>query len=317
MSDTTDVPISALNPAVLPLTGTEQVPLVQGTSTLRAPASAFGGNPGGAVFTTQINQSGAFAGVGPGTAGQALISNGPGVAPSYQNQGSGPDFDLLFPDVSLLLHFDGTNGSTVITDSSSVSNVVTAAGGAVLSTATPKFGTACASFPGAGSYMFCPVTALSPLDIWNGDLTIEFWVRPAGTGNSTQVLLDLTNELTTGGRIYLLSAGASGISFEGFGSVGSVTSSTAIAAGVWSHIAFVRYGSTLGLFINGMPTWGTAFQSLPGGSPGNVLYLGASYNSGGQSTFFSGLLDELRITFGNARYVNRFTPQTAAFPNQV
>jgi hypothetical protein len=320
MSDTTDTPISALDPATLPLSGTEQLPLVQGTNTVRAAASAVAAlaaaTPGGAPFTTQINQAGAFGGVGPGTVGQVLVSNGPSAAPSFQNQGSGAAFDLLYPQVSLLLHFDGANGSTVVTDSGPVGNVVTAAGGAVLSTTNPKFGTACASFTGTGCYIFCPVTALGPLDIWAGDLTIEFWVRPLGSGESTQILFDLTNQLSTGGRIYLLNAGAGGIAFEGFGSVGTVTTSTPVTSGVWSHVALVRYGPALGLFVNGIPTWGTAFQSNAGGSPGDVLYLGASYNSFGQGTWFSGALDELRITFGNARYVNRFTPPTLPFPSQ-
>ena len=48
--------------------------------------------------------------------------------------------DPLFNNVSLLLHGDGTNGFTTITDSSPTPKTVTAVGNAQISTAQSKFG---------------------------------------------------------------------------------------------------------------------------------------------------------------------------------
>jgi hypothetical protein len=48
--------------------------------------------------------------------------------------------DPQFGSVSLLLHGDGTNGSTTITDSSPTPKTVTAVGNAQISTAQSKFG---------------------------------------------------------------------------------------------------------------------------------------------------------------------------------
>ncbi len=48
--------------------------------------------------------------------------------------------DQDYRNVSLLLHGDGTNGSTTIVDSSPTPKTVTAIGNAQLSTAQSKFG---------------------------------------------------------------------------------------------------------------------------------------------------------------------------------
>ena len=57
---------------------------------------------------------------------------------------------------TLLLHCDGTNTSTTITDSSSRANTVTAVGNAQLSTSVKKFGTASLKLDGTGDYCTVP-----------------------------------------------------------------------------------------------------------------------------------------------------------------
>jgi hypothetical protein len=56
--------------------------------------------------------------------------------------------DPQFGSVSLLLHGDGTNGSTTITDNSPTPKTVTAVGNAQISTAQSKFGGASILFDG-------------------------------------------------------------------------------------------------------------------------------------------------------------------------
>ena len=89
--------------------------------------------------------------------------------------------DEEFDKVSLLLHGDGTNGSTTIVDSSSSPKAVTAVGNAQISTAQSKFGGASLAFDGNGDQL----TALN-VDANNTDLTIECWLRlnsyPTPTG---------------------------------------------------------------------------------------------------------------------------------------
>ena len=80
--------------------------------------------------------------------------------------------DTNFGDVFLLLHMDGSNGSTTITDSSSNSFSVTAYGNAQLSTTEKKFGTASAYFDGNSDELRFTAPAL------NGDFTAEAFIYP-------------------------------------------------------------------------------------------------------------------------------------------
>ena len=82
--------------------------------------------------------------------------------------------DSLFSSVSVLLDFDGTDGSTTFTDRSSNNRIVTAVNNSQLSTTTPKWGTACGLFDGTRDYLSLPAGSLSP---GTGDFTVETWVR--------------------------------------------------------------------------------------------------------------------------------------------
>ena len=79
--------------------------------------------------------------------------------------------DEEFDKVSLLLHGDGTNGSTTIIDSSSSPKAVTAVGDAQISTAQSKFGGASIAFDGAGDWLTTPASNNFAFGI--GDFTIE------------------------------------------------------------------------------------------------------------------------------------------------
>lgn len=63
-----DTPISGLDPATLPLSGTEQVALVQDGSTRRAPVSALGGAPTAYSLVTEVTAFTATVGVHDGIA---------------------------------------------------------------------------------------------------------------------------------------------------------------------------------------------------------------------------------------------------------
>lgn len=53
-----------------------------------ASSGGGGGSPGGSTHATQVNSGGTFGGVGPGTSGQVLTSNGASADPSFQNPAS-------------------------------------------------------------------------------------------------------------------------------------------------------------------------------------------------------------------------------------
>ena len=98
--------------------------------------------------------------------------------------------DPNFSSVSLLLHMEGSNGSTTFIDSSSNALTVTANGNAKITTSTFKFGSGSADFDGAGDYLSTPSSSL--FDFGAGSLfTVECFVRfssavSGGTGIFSQ-----------------------------------------------------------------------------------------------------------------------------------
>jgi len=90
--------------------------------------------------------------------------------------------------------------------------------------------------------------------------------------------------------------------------------SSAINSGAWIHIAGVRDGNTLRLFVNGTQEASGTFTGAVFDSAG-PLGVGAGYysNLSVWANYFNGNIDEVRITKGLAQYTANFTPQIAAF----
>ncbi len=211
--------------------------------------------------------------------------------------------------VSLLLHGDGANNSTTITDNSYAPKTVTAYGNAKISTAQSKFGGASIAFDGNGDYLIFP--ASSDTDFGSEDMTIEGWIR--------------LNTVSYHTIFNKNGAGASDIGFAivnsttiglGLNNTGGGISRTVptIQSNVWYHFAIVKSGSDVVLYWNGTQA-GAAITGVTSIN-NNVPYwaIGTdSWNALGY--YFNGYLDEFRITKGLARYTSNFTPSATAFPN--
>ena len=93
------------------------------------------------------------------------------ATPSGQTVGTDPATigDPNFANVTLLLHSDGTSGSTTFTDNSNSSRTITASGNAQIDTTIKKFGSGSAEFDGTNSKL-----TISGNPLGSGDFTIEF-----------------------------------------------------------------------------------------------------------------------------------------------
>lgn len=219
--------------------------------------------------------------------------------------------DLFFSQVALLLHCDGTDGSTTFTDSSSTPKTVTAYGHAHIETDEAKFGGASAAFDGAGDYL--TVENHAGLNLSSGNWTVELWARPTATvsGNQTFAMHEASsgyrtwwvglydNKLTFG--TYLTSA-----TYAGF------TATTALPLNEWAHVAFVRNGNQILGFRDGVLLGSVSLGGLNLASPMYTPTIGAT-RTGSQP--YTGYLDDIRITKGHARYTAAFTPPDAPSPD--
>lgn len=217
------------------------------------------------------------------------------------------DTDPNFANVSLLLHMDGTNGSTTFTDKSNNALTVTANGNAQISITQSKFGGAAGAFDGNGDYL--SIANNSVFNFATGDFTIEAWVY----------LSSVT------GDWFIASSSASGGMFFGYSNLVSpfgwgvgrnlvawdyLTGSTA-TINTWYHVAVSRQGTSLRVFVNGTQVGATVTNSQSYNLSSTLLTIGSQ----GTTYYLNGYIDDLRITKGVARYTANFTAPTAAFPD--
>lgn len=220
------------------------------------------------------------------------------------------NFALLPFSASLLLHMDGTNGSTVFPDSSvnALSNTLFGTGTHV-TTADEVFGTGSGSFSGAGGLSY-PFVASGPLDLSLGDWTIEFWMK--GGAQSGGI-----------GDIILIGVGVSVISLQIlyntstnfvqaiFGSFNAQSGNNSVPNNVWTAIAVVMHGTSLQIYINGVASGSAAVGGTrPTITSGATLSVGAR---AGDFNPYAGLIDEVRVTKGIALYTANYTVAVAAF----
>jgi len=219
--------------------------------------------------------------------------------------------------VKAMLHGNGTDASTTITDSSSGAHTWTASGNAQIDTAQSKFGGASILFDGTGD--FVSTADHADYTLGTGDFTVDFQVRPGavdGTliypcGQAHTTLADANTAW------YFGRSAANKITFNVVSgtTVTTVTSTTSVVAGSFFHVAGVRTGNTLKLFINGTQEGGDiAFSSTVNDSTA-VLAVGAA--GAFASNLFNGWVDEFRFSVGVARWTANFTAPATAYASSL
>jgi hypothetical protein len=203
----------------------------------------------------------------------------------------------------LLMHFDGSNGGTVFTDSSIYNRAVTASGNVNTSTTQKKFGTASAYFDGSGDFLY---GSYSNLALGAGDFTVDFWIYPTEARDQslfeTRIRGGASNQPNSI-ALFMLSARTLQLQLTS----GGGTTTATVTLNTWSHIAIVRSGSTINLYING-----TSVLTVTSTLNFNVQGLTIGVAADAAGPYFKGYYDELRILSGVALWTGNFTPPTAA-----
>jgi len=224
---------------------------------------------------------------------------------------------------SLLLNFDGSNGSTTFTDDSGWGHAVTANGDAQISTAQSVFGGSSLALDGTGDYLSVPDS--SQFEFGSGDFTIECWFYIAGNSaqnNSGNRVADLVAKFPSSGNIFGIefrvngdsTTTGTGVSFFAYNNSSELFSATysgTVTQSAWHHAAVCRSGSNLYLFLDGSQVQLTT--GISGSIPDTAysLLIGKSAYTNFEHSL-NGYIDSLRITKGQALYTSAFTPPTQA-----
>jgi hypothetical protein len=211
------------------------------------------------------------------------------------------------PYTLLLLHMDGANGGVSFPDSSRFNRTIVVGGNVNTSTARQKFGSASALFDGSGDYLS---NADSDMALGSADFTVDFWIYPTSSA-ANMILVDTqvfggsstrTNSiiiaLETTRKIYIYHNGYI-----------VLTTSNTLTLNTWGHVAVVRSGSTVTVYVNGV-SGGSVSLSKNLSTQNFVVGINAS-NLSAQP--YIGNVDEMRVSIGIARWTSNFTPPTLAY----
>ena len=211
----------------------------------------------------------------------------------------------------LLIHANGTDASTVFVDDNGTGRSakgITANGGAQISTTQSKFGGTSAYFDGNDDYLKVLETPV----IGTGDFTIECWAYVSNVSGS-KALLSIGSE-ASGRFLCMLINQAIKYDYYGLGDETNNSATYNVSANTWTHLAWVRSGSTLNMYVNGAQATkslnGTAVGTNSVGNTGG-WWIGTNASI---TDDYPGYIDELRIS-NIARYTTTFTAPTAPFQN--
>lgn len=207
--------------------------------------------------------------------------------------------DMTDPDassVSALLHFDGADASTTITDETGLTTW-TPTGSAQIDTAQSKFGGSSLLLNGTTAYV--TAAAAAGLGFGSGDYTVEMWVRLPNT-SSSYCAFDNRFASAVGISIYPVIIGGGLTGQWGIANNSAVVASgTTLSANIWTHLVVVRQGTTVRGYRNGVQEF-TVTDSRTYASSVQAR-VGASIVPG---QYMPGHIEEFRITKGVCRYPN-------------
>ena len=219
--------------------------------------------------------------------------------------------DPYFYLTTFLLPGNGTNNGTnnTFADSSTNAYTVTRYGNATQGTASPFSLTGWSNyFDGTGDYL--TVADNAALQMGSGNFTIEYWWYPNSIANYQN---PIDKGYTGTGALLLQTGNGDGRIIVYASGSAVITASTAVTVNAWNHMALVRNGTSLVLYLNGVSV-GSATNSTNFNSTA-TLGIGATATApggGGVGSFpIVGYLSNLRFVKGTAVYTAAFTPPTA------
>lgn len=217
----------------------------------------------------------------------------------------------------LLLHFDGTDASTIIVDSSFSGHIPTVVADAQIDATQSKFGGASCLFDGTGDYVTVP--ASSDFDFAAGDFTVDwqFYITEAGRkaffafDTDTKFGVDYNSVGTTKLGLYVSSNGTSWDLINadpGGNGIGTITPSL----NQWNHVAVVRNGNNWRMYLNGVIDLDITVAGTIVDTSGVIFNIGR-WGYSANHFWYNGWIDEFRVLKGIACWTEPFTPPTKSY----
>ena len=232
---------------------------------------------------------------------------------------AGEDTDPFFNQTTLLLHGDGTNGAqnNTFLDASTNNFTITRNGNTTQGTFSPfslADGQWSNYFDGTGD--FISVADSADFTMGSGDFTVQCWVYSSKNSASDQYIL---GQVTSGGQaantsfqLYKKATTNVAEAFVYMGGSKVATSTATIPVGQWVHLAMVRDGGTLRLYVNGVQDGTNATLSTTAiTDSGGSFAVGRTGDYDG--LYFEGYVSNVSVVKGTCLFPSgtTFTPSTS------
>ena len=216
---------------------------------------------------------------------------GPGEASPFQENN---EF------VRLYIQSDLSAGPTRFSDRSKTGHAIAAYGN--VHQASSAGGAAAVRFDGDGDWLSIP-----DKDAWDfgmDDFTIDLWLNFAGKTDLYDGIFTSYNRKGHDGYwLYIYNRTIHWTSLH----IGLMDTGFSPAPGVWTHLAVVRHGNTITIYVDGKARVSKNCSNIPFNSSNGVLVFGRLF-TGLDGWYFRGDMDEIRVTKGLARWTDNFTP---------
>jgi hypothetical protein len=210
----------------------------------------------------------------------------------------------------LTLQTNQPMNNNVFIDNSSINNFITRNGNTTQGTFSPYGESWSNYFDGTGDFL--TVTNNTALNLSSGNFTIECWFYTTASGVQQTIIQKdgISGTRQNQYAFYILNTNQ--IQFtvspaSGASGNQNFIYSTAINVNTWYHLAAVRNGNNITVFLNGQIVVGPTALTVTMGNNTGDLTIGVTPTSA--NTFY-GYISNVRIVKGTAVYTNAFTPST-------
>ena len=166
----------------------------------------------------------------------------------------------------------------------------------------------CVGFNGSSEYLSIPDH--TDLNFGSGDVTIECWFNAAAFSNYGSIFGKFGGSGNVG---YWLHTGANGTLLGGYQGADNIsTAQGALEKDQWYHVALVRHGTKVSIYLNGTSI-GTPLTTSASNDNSSELRIGSLNSS--NDRYFNGEISNFRIVKGTALYTSSFRPPTRTLTN--
>jgi len=218
--------------------------------------------------------------------------------------------DDEFNRTSFLSHFEGANNgvNNAFDDGSASNHTINAQGNATQGSFGPfarpdgEWGW----FFDGNDYLDMPDSG--DFELASGDFTVAAWLFPHVDGSGYQPVI--THASHSGNAGWGIWYQANKLQFfVNNGSPVYITSGT-FTANEWTHVAAVRTGNTIKLFINGDEDVSTSISNFNNSTTRLTIGASPNWNS---TYYYTGIISNILVLKGTALYTGDFTPPTSKY----